>query len=140
MLYRDGQNNLNNYLVHATNSLVLILDLLIVAHPHRMSHFIYPTTCGALYMLFTIVYTFLGGVDRSGGNFVYPILDWKNQPQKSALVGIGCVLALAIVHVIVGGIHQLRRKAHRCLRGKNRKNLDQSLPFVIKNSSNKNRK
>jgi hypothetical protein len=138
MLYRDEHNSLNNYLVHATNSLVLIVDLLIVAYPHRMSHCVYPMTCGAVYMLFTIVYTFLGGLDKDGGNYVYPILDWKNKPQMSTIVGVGCVLCLGVVHVIFGFVHRTRNGIHRCLTSeKSEKNQDQSLPFVKKNSGNK---
>lgn len=131
MLY-DGESSLNNYLVHATNSLVLMVDLLIVNHPHRMSHFIYVMTCGGFYMFFTIVYTFLGGRDRNGGNYAYPILDWKDKPQKAIIVGVGCVIALGIVHVIVGGIHRIRVQLHRCIRGEKNQTYDQTLPFVSK--------
>lgn len=139
MLYEDGESSLdktvNNFLVHATNSLVLIFDLFIVAHPFKMSHCAYTMLCGAFYMLFTIVYTFLGGVDRSGGNFVYPILDWRQKPEMSTVVGIGCILALGTVHMIIGGIHRTRNEVHRCLRSKKIKNNEQTLPFVHKNSN-----
>jgi hypothetical protein len=134
MLYEGTEKNLNNYLVHATNSLVLIVDLLIVRHPHRMSHFIYPMACGSLYMLFTIVYPLLGGVDRTGGNFVYSILDWKNKPQMSTIVGVGCVLCLGITHVIVGGVYRMRTAIHRRLHRKPSIG-DQTLPFVHKTSN-----
>lgn len=115
MLYREGHQNLNNYLVHATNSLVLIIDLFIVRHPPRMSLFIIPMTCGSLYMFFTVVYTYLGGVDRDGNNFVYPILDWKNRPEKATVVGVGCVTFLGIIHFTVCGVHRLREMIYTCL-------------------------
>lgn len=136
-LLHRGESSLNNYLVHASNSLVLIIDLLIVRHPHRMSHFVYPMACGSLYMFFTIVYPFMGGVDRSGANFVYPILDWKNNPQKSTVVGVGCILCLGMTHVVVGLIHRMRNAVHRCVSDENCNKHDQTLPFVTK-SSNKN--
>lgn len=136
MLYDGEEKGLNNYLVHATNSLVLIIDLFVVRHPHRMSHFIYPMACGSLYMFFTIVYPFLGGVDRKGQNYVYPILDWKNYPEKSTIVGVGCVLCLGITHVIIaGGIHRLRTAIHQCFIGETCSHNDQTLPFVNKTSN-----
>lgn len=130
----DGRDmSLNNFLVHATNSLVLIVDLFIVSHPHRMSHCIYVMTCGAVYMLFTIVFTFLGGRDNNGGNYAYPILDWKHQSQKATIVGVGATVALGIAHVIVGGLHCIRNQIHRCLKGEKTQKHDQTLPFVSKN-------
>jgi hypothetical protein len=129
MLYRDTDVNLNNYLTHATNSLVLIVDLLIVRHPHRMSHFIYPMAFGSLYMTFTVAYPLLGGVDKTGANYVYPILDWKNKPQRSAVVGVGCVICLGIAHVIVGGIHRTRTAIYRCLCRRSGQEGEQTLPF-----------
>lgn len=111
-LYPGGHNSLNNYLVHATNLIVLVIDLFIVRHPHRMTHFVFPMACGALYALFTIFYTIFGGVDRDGNNYVYPILDWNNKPQRSMIWGVGLMASLGISHVIVGGVHGIRSKTH----------------------------
>lgn len=130
LLYREGQNNLNNYLVHATNSLFLVIDLFVICHPHRMSLFVYPMTCGGLYMFFTIIYTLLGGNDRNGDNFVYPILDWKNHPLKATIVGIGCVVFLGVFHAIICGLHRIRNEIHQRLTGKRNKTNDQVLPFI----------
>lgn len=116
MLYREGQSNLNNYLVHVTNSFFLVTDLLVVRHPHRMSHFIYPMASGGLYMSFTVIYTLLGGVDRNGNNFVYPVLDWKSHPQKATVVGVGCVIFLGIIHILLCGVHRARNRIYQCLR------------------------
>lgn len=132
LLYRPGHNDLNNYLVHATNSIILLIDLFVIRHPHCLSHFVYPMTCGVFYMLFTIVYTFAGGIDVEGNNFVYPILDWKNRPEKSMLVGITCVTFLGLVHIIVCFIHQARNKFHQHLSAVDGKTeiIPQKLPFV----------
>lgn len=130
LLYREGHSNLNNYLVHATNSLFLVVDLFIVRHPHRMSLFVYPMSCGGLYMFFTIIYTLLGGIDRDGNNFIYPILDWKNSPIKAAIVGVGCVVFLGIFHAIICGIHIIRNIIHRRFAYEQKKQNDLILPFV----------
>lgn len=86
LLYPGGQCSLNNYLVHATNSIVLVIDVFVIRHPHHMAHFIYPMTCGTLYMFFTFIYTVLGGVDRHGNNYVYSAIDWNKKKLNSRLL------------------------------------------------------
>lgn len=132
LLYRGQQSSLNNYLVHATNSIFLVIDLFVVKFPHKMSHFIYPMSCGTLYLFFTIIYTYLGGVDRDGKNYVYPVLDWKNKPHQSMIVGMGCVILLGVFHVIVGFLHRIRSKLHKYVTESSVKiSNEQILPFVI---------
>lgn len=61
----DGREiNLNNILVHVLNSAVLIIDLFVVNHPANFPAFIYFLPVEFAYMVFTIVYQFLGGVDK----------------------------------------------------------------------------
>jgi len=54
----------NNVLVHITNSVVLIVDLMIVRLPVKLSHAIYPIACGSVFMFFTWLYPALGGVNK----------------------------------------------------------------------------
>lgn len=110
MLYDGRVINLNNVLVHMTNSIVLIIDLLIIQHPCRISHFIYPMLCGSIYELFTIIYTFLGGIDKNGGNYVYPILNWKEKPLFSIIVGVTSVMFLGIMHICFCWLQFMRAK------------------------------
>lgn len=56
--------DLNNVLIHATNSIVLIVDLCVVKHPGRFGLFIYPLSCGFAYLLFSWFYPFLGGINK----------------------------------------------------------------------------
>lgn len=60
----DGKFCFLNYLVHGLNFLVLSFDLFIVAYPARFSNFVFlfPAVIG--YTVFTIVYQWLGGVDK----------------------------------------------------------------------------
>lgn len=117
----ENHSGLNNYLVHATNSIVLIIDLLIIRHPHRVLHFLYPMACGSFYMIFTLVYTLLGGTDRNRYNFVYPVLNWINQPTKATIVGVGCVVFLGVSHLMVHVIGLVRRKVHQIVVCENEK-------------------
>jgi hypothetical protein len=114
-LYDGSDIGLNEVLVHITNSLVLIFDLFIINHPYHLSHFIYPMICGSMYQLFTIVYTFAGGVDSQGNNYIYSILNWKEKPLSSVIVSTLSLICLAILHMIVCGIHAARSKFGECV-------------------------
>lgn len=53
----DGQQmEINNVVKHATNSLILIMDLFIIKHPYRFSHIIYSVFYGICYGLSTFIY------------------------------------------------------------------------------------
>jgi hypothetical protein len=70
-------------------------------------------TGGTIYMLFSFAYPMLGGLDPSGNNYVYPILDWKNHTQTAIIVGLGTVTLSGLCHVIVGAIHLIREAIFR---------------------------
>lgn len=55
---------LGNILVHGTNSIFLVMDLFIVKHPARFSMGVYPVGTGLLYLFFTWLYPYLGGVNK----------------------------------------------------------------------------
>lgn len=56
--------DLCNILVHATNSLVLLLDMCIVRQPARLSTIVFPILTAVAYLVFIWLYTILGGVNR----------------------------------------------------------------------------
>lgn len=56
--------NLNNIFIHITNSAVLIVDLFIVRHPHNHLNFIFLIPVEVLYLIFTVIYQRLGGLDK----------------------------------------------------------------------------
>lgn len=66
VLYKTEINaiDLNNIVVHCTNSLMLIVNLVIVKQPERFGLFLYPLTCGFIYLAFTWLYPFLGGRNK----------------------------------------------------------------------------
>jgi hypothetical protein len=105
--------DLNNVLVHITNSMVLIIDLFIIQHPHRTLHLIYPVMSGLVYLAFSIVFPFLGGLNEKGESFIYSILDWKNKPKSAAIVSIGCIVLLTIIHLILKLFHVIRNQIHK---------------------------
>lgn len=67
ILYHQDNNvlDLNNVIVHITNSCILIIDIFVIKHRARFSHFVWPVFCGCAYLLiFTWLYPFFGGVNR----------------------------------------------------------------------------
>lgn len=66
VLYKTEINavDLNNIVVHCTNSLMLLVNLAIVKQPERFGLFLYPLTCGFIYLAFTWLYPFLGGRNK----------------------------------------------------------------------------
>ncbi|XP_070495846.1 protein rolling stone-like [Chironomus tepperi] len=112
---KDDTINLNNVLMHMTNSLVLLIDLIIVHHEHRILHFVYLLVCGTGYLAFTLIYTFLGGVNTKGQNYVYSVLDWKENPKKAVIVTFGVYFLLIVLHMIVCGIAKLKQMVHDCI-------------------------
>lgn len=137
ILYKSQVNiiDLNNVLIHATNSLVLILDMAIVKYKGRFGLFLYSFCCGFLFFLFSWLYPFLGGrnrqgqivvdrhdfeiinrvliIFRRGQDFIYPILDWKRMPLMAFLAGVGVTVAGVIVHSLIIGIHHIRAAVHK---------------------------
>lgn len=66
ILYKSDLNkiDLNNIVVHATNSLVVLFNLALVKQPERFGLFIYPLCCGCVFLFFSWIYPFLGGKNR----------------------------------------------------------------------------
>lgn len=57
--------DLNNIIVHVTNSCVLIIDIFVVKYHSRFSQFVWPALSGIIYLLiFTWLYPFFGGVNK----------------------------------------------------------------------------
>jgi len=96
-----------NVLTHATNSVFMFLDLIIVAHPVRLFHVIQPMLVGLAYGLFTFVYYAVGGTDANGNPYIYEPLDWRNPGFATVLLVIAA-FAVIIFHFMMFWIYRLR--------------------------------
>ncbi|CAD7085572.1 unnamed protein product [Hermetia illucens] len=91
VLYNDlVQVTAVNILTHAFNSVLMFVDLWIVAYPVRLLHMFLPVCFGLVYAIFSVIYYAAGGVDPAGKHYIYPILDW-DYPGKAILTVIGGV-------------------------------------------------
>lgn len=66
VLYKTELNavDLNNVLVHLTNSLLLLVNICVVKQPERFGLFVYNFVFGVVFAFFTWLYPFLGGKNR----------------------------------------------------------------------------
>lgn len=132
---KDDKIDLNNILMHMTNSLVLLIDLIVIQHEYQIIHFLYLVVCGTLYLVFTIVYPFLGGVNDRGHNYIYSVLNWKENPTKAVIVTFGVYFLLIVLHVMICGIAKLKQMIHDCILKKSKN--DSELQIVQINVINK---
>ncbi|XP_049877612.1 protein rolling stone-like isoform X1 [Pectinophora gossypiella] len=109
-------NPVLDIMLHGVNSAVMLVELLCSAHPSRLLHIMQPLYFAGVYVLFTIIYFFAGGLDPWGNPFVYPVMDWS-KPEQTLIVVTLTALFLGLIHLIVVGIASLRDLiAKRCLR------------------------
>lgn len=97
----------NNILIHATNCVFMLLDLVIVAYPVRIWHVIQPIGFGLLFCVFSVVYYLCGGTDKKGRPFIYNVLDWRS-PGKAMVTVVGTIILAVMTHVLMFFLYKLR--------------------------------
>ncbi|XP_018569580.1 protein rolling stone-like isoform X2 [Anoplophora glabripennis] len=92
---------------------ILAPDLLIIGHPIRILHFVYPLMFGVSYAIFSVAYYYYD-INRGGSGYVYFILDW-NKPLPAFLVVLGVALLIVFLHLFSFIIHTLKLLLHNRL-------------------------
>ncbi|XP_013133361.1 PREDICTED: protein rolling stone-like isoform X2 [Papilio polytes] len=106
-------------MLHGVNSLVMLTELVLSAHPSRLLHVMQPLYFGIVYLIFTIVYYDAGGLDPWGHVFIYPVIDWS-KPEQTLVVASLTGLFLALMHILTVGVATSRDIiARRCRRAPN---------------------
>ncbi|XP_059474802.1 protein rolling stone-like [Neocloeon triangulifer] len=101
---------------HAVFTVIVLLDLLICAHPIHLMHVYQPVALGLSYVAFSALYYFFGGVNRLGRPYIYAIMDW-DVPDRAAAISIITILFECVVFFCVWTVHLIRRLlAEKCLR------------------------
>lgn len=96
-----------NFFTHACNSIFMFIDFVIVAHPIRLMHVVWPLLAGTLYGLFTLIYYLAGGEDPDGYPFIYPMMDWS-KPGLVIPVVFGIMIFIVLLHTSVFWMYRLR--------------------------------
>ncbi|CAH0562725.1 unnamed protein product [Brassicogethes aeneus] len=97
-----------NFFVHGSNSIFMMIDLMVVAHPVIFMHFIYTSIFGITYATFTLIYYLCGGTSREGNVYIYTILNWDN-PGTTVLTCLGVLVFLIALHCLTWALQKLRR-------------------------------
>ncbi|XP_033098627.1 protein rolling stone-like isoform X3 [Anneissia japonica] len=109
--------NLN---VHTLTSFVAISETMLSATPFRFIHVVYPLCYGVVYVFFTIIYWVAGGTGKYGHSYIYPIIDYENDPGKAVLSIVGCIIGIFVFQVVLWVMFILRLKlAGKLLRTNN---------------------
>ncbi|XP_075151374.1 protein rolling stone [Haematobia irritans] len=114
LLYDANESNLTatNILTHALNSILMFVDLLIVAHPLRLLHVFLPVVFGIIYAIFSAIYQLCGGKNIKGKPYIYHVIDWDT-PVNATLTVIGCLLLSCVVYMALFTIYKLRTLLYR---------------------------
>lgn len=129
-MFIDRDDGLNDSLTHGGNAIVNLIDLFVHAHPAYHGHVIYVFLGGAFYLLFSIIYTLAGGTDRDFKNYIYSVIDWKNNTRGALIFALSTIVFLSIMHFILTGLVALRIHVHKRFseRGEGKRNINQNIP------------
>lgn len=85
-----------SHMEHSLNSVLMIVEFLLYGAPLQATHVIWCLMFNLVYILFSVAYHFIGGINMDGHKYIYRLLDWSN--VNTAL--IMCTTALSMFLVI----------------------------------------
>ncbi|CRL01831.1 CLUMA_CG015062, isoform A [Clunio marinus] len=119
LIYTGRDKGLNDALTHAGNAIVFFIDIFVNAHPPRYGHFVYPLSFGVFYgYFFSLPYTLLGGVDRDYNNYIYSVLDWKNDTQNAIIFALSTVAFLVFMHFVLTFLTGTKKFVHKIIKSR----------------------
>jgi hypothetical protein len=98
-----------NLLMHAFNSICMVLDVIMVAHPFRLIHFCWSLLFIFTYFCFSVIYHLAGGTGKNNTPYIYPALDWSKVESTIPIAILG-VLAVIVSHLCVWLIVLARKR------------------------------
>ncbi|XP_054748045.1 protein rolling stone-like [Lytechinus pictus] len=99
---------INKAKVHAITMLLSFTELFITATPVRFWHFIYPIAFDLIFDFFSVIYWACGGTNAEGEPYIWPFLDYGNEPGTAGGVSLGMILSLLVLQGIMYGFYRLR--------------------------------
>ena len=83
--------------VHAINGVLVILDLYLSRLPYQLFHAFYPAIFSVWWVIFSAIYFAAGGTNPlDEGRYVYPVLDYGNNPGPATGVAIVQIISAPI--------------------------------------------
>lgn len=95
---------------HAFSSVLILIDISVIATPMRIGHFIYVIVFSISYFTFTYVYFLLGGHNPYGDRYLYAsLVDWENNRLISFLASLVIsILVAPFFHFVFYALYKLR--------------------------------
>jgi hypothetical protein len=89
-----------NLLMHAFNSIFMVLDVIMVAHPFRLIHLCWSLLFIFVYFCFSVIYHLAGGTGKNNAPSIYPALDW-NKVESTLPIAVLGMLSVVLAHFCV---------------------------------------
>jgi len=102
-----------NLLIHAFNSIFMVLDVIMVAHPFRLIHICWSLLFIFVYFCFSAIYYLAGGTGKNNTPYIYPALDWSKVESTILIVILG-MLTVIVSHFCVWLIVLIRKRIAGC--------------------------
>jgi hypothetical protein len=98
-----------NLLIHAFNSIFMVLDVIMVSHPFRLIHICWSLLFIFVYFCFSAIYYLAGGTGKNNTPYIYPALAWSKVESTIPLVILG-MLSVIAAHLCVWLIVLIRKR------------------------------
>uniref|UniRef100_A0A8D8QEZ0 Protein rolling stone n=1 Tax=Cacopsylla melanoneura TaxID=428564 RepID=A0A8D8QEZ0_9HEMI len=85
-----------SHMEHTFNSVVMLIEFLLNGAPLQASYFYWTFLFNGVYIAFSVVYHWMGGINMNGQAYIYRLLDWHH--VNTAL--IMCCMALSMFLVL----------------------------------------
>ncbi len=100
-------------MTHGGNAIVNFFDLFVTAHPMFYGHVIWPIIFSSFYLAFSVFYVLIGGTDRDYNNYIYSVIDWKNNLKGAIIFSFLTIAFLSIMHFILTACVTARIYVHK---------------------------
>ena len=94
--------------VHLMNTVYVIINSCVTARPVKLKHFYHSFLFCSVFIVFSIIYYWYGGLAIDGSVYIYPFLDWSKPLRTSAFVII-MLLSTFPLHAVFYIIYRLRQ-------------------------------
>ncbi|XP_077996199.1 protein rolling stone-like [Glandiceps talaboti] len=97
--------------VHGLNSIIIIIELVIASMPIRILHVVYVVIIGILYLILTVILYYSGWKNPFDNKpYVYPFLDYSENPWLAALSIILIMIGIIFLQLILWLIFKAKQR------------------------------
>ncbi|KAK9880785.1 hypothetical protein WA026_013112 [Henosepilachna vigintioctopunctata] len=97
-----------SFVVHLWNGVVMLLDFALSSMPTHLFHFYAGVCLAFIYGFCSWLYYMLGGENVHGGEYLYKLLNWKEDPWVAVLFVFASSVLLVVVRLLVFTLSVIR--------------------------------